>query len=123
MTAYLEDIFVSEGPSCHAPHCDHTWDVHDLWAHRMEKSVAQRIVDGEDVEKVYASVNWFNSTTTSYTDALKAGDERLFGKKVAEIKPYGSLSMTVPKHSAKAFRLRSQLGSKAKRYGTSKDEL
>ena len=123
MTAYLEDIFVTEGPNCHAPQCGHTWDVHDLWANRMDKSVAQRIIDGEDVEKVYSSVNWFNSTTTSYEAALKAGDERLLGKKVAEIKPQGSFTLSVPRHSAKVFRLRSQSGSKAKRYGISRDEL
>lgn len=129
MTAFLEDIFLGEGPGCSAPQCSESWDVHDLWANRMDEATAKKIIQQQKdessagVEKIYKSQNFYNSTELSYKDGLKQGDPRLLGVKIGEIEAFGSLTVNVPRHAAKVFRLRSQSGSKSKRYGTTKDEL
>lgn len=136
MTAYLEDIFLDDGPACSAPQCNsEDWDVYDLWNSRMEKKDAVEIIalaqgrnkgvekDSSALEELYKNLNWFNSTTTSYKDALIAGDERLMGRKVGTVKARGEMLYDVPSHAALVFRLRSQSGKVSKRYPVSKDEL
>lgn len=129
MTAELEDIFLEEAPGCSSPQCTETWDVYDLWANRMDERIAKKIIAQQDdktgagVAKIYKATNFYNSTELSYKDGLAKDDPRLLGKKIDVVKPFGSLTVTVPRHAAKVFRLRSQSEVKSKRYGTQKDEL
>lgn len=129
MTVELEDIFLGEGPACSALQCSEAWDIHDLWATRMDETTAKKIIAQQQatntagVAKIYKDENLYNATDLSYKDGLERGDSRLLGEKIGEVKAFGSLTVTVPRHAAKVFRLRSQSGAKSKRYGTTKDEL
>lgn len=130
ITAYAEDIFLGEGPGCSAPQCSETWDVHDLWGHRMSESTADKIIaqqedkSGTGVRKIYQAENLYNSSELSYKDGLERADPRLLGEKTGLLlQPFGELTVDVPGHAARVFRLRSQSGTKSKRYGTTKDEL
>lgn len=129
MTADLEDIFVGEGPACSAPQCLEAWNVYDLWASRMDEKTASKIIEqrsdasGSGAEKIYEAENFYNSTQLPYKEGLKQADPRLLGEKIGEIKARGSLTVKVPRHAVKAYRLRSQSGQQSKRYGTTKDEL
>ena len=125
--ASLEEIFYYQGPEGSAPHVQQNWQAYDLWANRMDLATAQKIIDaGDDTvasEKILQEVNWYNSTEISYKDGLKAGDERLLGKKVEIIKARGVLKRRVKKHSAEVFRLKNT-GDKVKQYTmVAKDEL
>lgn len=126
LSASLEEIFYHEGPEGSAPHVGHNWDVHDLWADRMDSKTAQRILDADDdmdsFERMLKQVDWYNSTAISYKEGLKAGDPRLMGKKVSVIEAGGSLTLTVKRHSAEVFRLRNP-GEKVASYTIAKDEL
>ena len=126
MEASLEEIFYYQGPEGSAPHVQQSWDVYDLWANRMDLGTAQKIIDASaDVEAariLLQEANWYNVTELSYKDGLKAGDERLMGKKVETLKARSSLKRTVKRHSAEVFRLRN-VGEKVKQYLLAKDEL
>lgn len=126
MEASLEEIFYYQGPEGSAPHVQQSWDVYDLWANRMDLGTAQKIIDASaDVEAarvLLQEANWYNVTELSYKDGLKAGDERLLGKKVETLKARSSLKRTVKRHSAEVFRLRN-VGEKVKQYLLAKDEL
>ena len=127
VTAYLEDIFVGDGPSCSAPQCKEDWLVHDLWSTAMEDSVARQLVGNsksrQDASRILHSSNWYNSSIMSYQEGLRKEDTRLLGSKVAEIPAQGSLTVSVKRHSAKAYRLRSKSRNPSKRYVMFKDEL
>lgn len=125
MEAGLDEIFVDDGPSGSAPQCKQTWVVHDLWASRMPDTLALKIAKAsraDAVARVFHDNSWYNSTETSYKEGLQREDSRLFGKKVGEVKPGGSLKSKVPRHGVAAFRLRSSDGD-APRYSMHKDEL
>lgn len=132
----LEDIFVHDGPGGKAPGCKQVWDVYDLWEARMPVATARRIVNAakdpkkgtgetaETIEKIYQEIDWFNSTETSYREALDREDTRLFGKKVDSWRQGKPLILSVPKHSARVLRLRNlDRTAVLKKYGTQKDEL
>ena len=124
MRALLEDIFVADGPGAAAPQVKMDWDVYDLWETRMKEATAQRILDAPENqrEKLFIEANWYNSTEMSYKDGLAKNDERVMGKKIGVVEADGEMVVTVPKHAAKMFRLRSQSG-RAKRYSVHRDEL
>lgn len=127
MTAYLEDVFVGEGPSCSAPQCNADWLVHDLWAARMDDSVARQLLQEsksrEDAARILQATNHYNVSSLPYKEGLEQLDSRLLGSKVDEIPARGSLKVMVKRHSAKVFRLRQKLGASGQRYSIFKDEL
>lgn len=131
MEAYLEDIFLDDGPACSAPQCSEDWDIYDVWGSRMKRKDAERIIaaakdqgKSNSIEKVYEELKWFNSSKTSYKEALMAGDKRLMGEKLGSTIPArGSMVFEVPGHSASVFRLKSRSGKETKRYSIAKDEL
>ena len=86
MEASLSEIFYYQGPEGSAPHVQQNWDVYDLWGNRMDLGLAQKVIDASaDVEAarlILQEAKWYNVTELSYKDGLKAGDERLLGKKV-----------------------------------------
>ncbi|RDW84409.1 hypothetical protein BP6252_01999 [Coleophoma cylindrospora] len=125
ISSSLEEIFVHDGAEGSAPQCQEQWDVYDLWANRMDNAVAQKLLDApkDKYESIFKEANWYNSTETSYKEGLKMGDKRLMGKKIGSIKPGGSLTAKVKKHSLAMFRLKSTSGG-GKRYSLhAKDEL
>ncbi|KAJ9669621.1 hypothetical protein H2201_000004 [Coniosporium apollinis] len=124
MSTDLNEIFVSDGPEGSAPQAKQKWAIYDLWANRMDDATAQRILDAPvtELESVFSQANVYNSTLTPYVEGLKAGDERLMGRKVGELAPGGELKATVPKHSVKMYRLKS-LDNGGKRYSIHRDEL
>lgn len=121
--AELEDIFVADGAGGSAPQVHVKWDVYDLWANRMDDATAQKVLDSPHgtISKTLAEVNWYNSTEIPYSSGVKAGDERVIGKKIGSVEAKGVLSATVKKHSVEMYRLRSQ--KPLKRYHVRKDEL
>ena len=109
MTASLDEIFVADGPggSAQQTHC--RWAVHDLWANRMPLEVAEALLragDEASASRVYRSAEWYNATELPYAQGLAREDARLFGEKIGEVGPKGSLAAMVPSHSAGVFRLR-----------------
>jgi alpha-galactosidase len=108
----LEEIFVADGPEGSADQVHEEWEVYDLWASRMAEDVAHKILKAEELGKTEEAikfakeVNWYNSTAIPYKQGLQDGDERLMGKKVANIKPEGTLTQKVPKHGVGIYRLR-----------------
>jgi len=120
----LEEIFVGDGPEGSAPQCRETYEVYDVWAPRMSKDVAQKILDSplERVEEIFKEQNWYNATDISYKDGLKKDDERLLGKLVGKVMPGAELTATVRPHAVEVFRLRN-LNRGAWRENHLKDEL
>ena len=119
MSITLNDIFVHEGPEGSAPQTKQEFDIHDLWADRMDDFTAEQILAGKDQYKQ----KWYNSTELSYKEGLSKGDSRLLGKKVGSIGPqHNELKAKVSRHAVKVFRLRS-LNAGATRYMLTKDEL
>jgi alpha-galactosidase len=120
----LEEIFLHDGPGGSAPQVQEKWEIYDLWANRMEESLAQKILDADTAkaEELLAEANWYNATTTPYKEGLKKGDERLMGKKIGRINAGGKLTKKVKKHAAEIFRLKS-VGTGGKRKVHSKEEL
>lgn len=119
MTTTLNDIFVHQGPEGSAPQTKDEYDVHDLWADRMDDFTADQILAGKDKYKK----QWYNSTELSYKEGLDKGDIRLLGKRVGSIGPqHSELKAKVPRHAVRMFRLRSLNGG-TRRYLTQKDEL
>jgi len=124
ISASLEEIFLHDGPEGSAPQVQEEWEVYDLWANRMDSSLAQHILDApaDKLEKLFKDANWYNATEISYEEGLKNSDLRLLGKKISRIAPSGILTATVKRHSAEMFRLRS-VGDGGKRKVHAKDEL
>jgi alpha-galactosidase len=120
MTTSLADIFVHHGPGGSASQVKDSWDVHDLWADRMDEHTAQTILDHGPGK----SGTWYNSTELSYKDGLRKDDSRLLGKKISTINPGGLLTVRVPRHGVKIFRLREVSdGTNKWRKSHYKDEL
>ncbi len=107
MTASLEEIFIQETGK--APQVQERWNVHDLWANRMDDATAQNILNTPPgtIAKALQDIDWYNATALPYADGLANSDKRLLGKKIGVIEPKGSLSAMVKRHSAEMFRLRS----------------
>ena len=116
----LNEIFVHEGPEGSAPQVKLEYTIYDLWAHRMDERQAKQILEGDFQQH---QKEWYNSTKTSYREGLDINDERLLGKKVGILTPKTpELSVRVPRHSLKMYRLRPQ-GGDTVRYALHKQEL
>lgn len=104
----LDEIFIFDGPGGSAPQVKQAWDVYDLWADRMDDKLAQQVLDAdtETARKLLNRANWYNSTAIPYKDGLKAGDDRLFGRKVDTVKARGTLTKRVRKHASEVYRLK-----------------
>ncbi|QLG70950.1 hypothetical protein HG535_0A08970 [Zygotorulaspora mrakii] len=102
MNAGLDDIFFDSHPG--APELNSTWAVYDLWANRMEDSVASDILNGNRSSNGLL----YNSTQQSYSQGLARNDSRLFGSQIGTIQAGGRLNVTVPAHGVGLYRLRLQ---------------
>jgi len=126
MTASLQQIFYSDGPEGSAKQVHMKWDVYDLWANRMDDETAQNILDANDntdiFQKTLQEIDWYNSTTLSYSDGLKVNDQRLLGRLIRTIQPRGTLEVSVKRHSVEMYRLRSP-DNQAKDYMPLREEL
>ena len=107
MSASLKEIFIREAGK--APQVEETWNIHDLWANRMDDGNAQKILQTlpEARPAMFADLDWFNSTETPYEQGVMNGDPRLLGKKIGKIAPHGVLRANVKRHSIEIFVLRS----------------
>jgi len=108
VSASLAEIFFHDGPEGSAPQVKETWEIYDLWGHRMDATVAQRILDAsaDDAGKILREIDWYNSTALPYEEGLKKRDTRLLGKKVAGlVSNGGTMSTRVKMHSVEIFRL------------------
>ena len=120
ITTDLEEIFVHEGPEGSAPQTKIAWDVHDLWADRMDERQAEKILKGDASKHQQV---WYNSTEIPYKVGLQNNDERLLGKKSGRMSSENPrLSAKVPRHAVRMYRLRPLSGS-AGRYAMTKQEL
>jgi alpha-galactosidase len=126
MEASLAEIFVADGPGSSAPQVNRDWNLHDLWADRMDINTAQRIIDAAGdlavVQTIFQKANWVNSTETSYLDLILNRDERIMGKKVGSVTANGKITVEVPRHACKVYRLRNSIEGEW-RYSKAKDEL
>lgn len=124
VSATLAEIFIADGPEGSAAQVYEPWEYYDAWAMRMEKEVAEEILEGGvKAMAAFKSINWYNSTELSYKEGLKKGDERLFGKLVGRIEPEGTLTATVRRHAVRMFRLRRVTKKDAWRKSLYRDEL
>ncbi|KAH9213580.1 alpha-galactosidase [Leptodontidium sp. 2 PMI_412] len=108
MSASLKEIFLREAGK--APQVEEKWDVHDLWANRMDDEDARKILDAspEFRLRMFADLDWYNSTEIPYELGIMNGDPRLLGKKIGTVAPHRTLTTVVKKHSIEIFRLRSR---------------
>lgn len=123
MTTTLNDIFVHEGPEGSAAQTRDNFDVHDLWANRMDAVTADMILAKERQPRSLQAKDWYNATATPYKDGLLEGDPRLLGQRVGSCGPENPiLRANVPRHGIRMFRLRNLTGQTT-RYALTKDEL
>ncbi|KAK9237360.1 glycoside hydrolase superfamily [Lipomyces kononenkoae] len=104
MNATLADIFYDFGPEGTAPEVKQGWDIHDLWANRMDYATAQSVLDGNATSNVTRF--YYNSTKTSYKDGLAANNTLLLGKLTGTVEADGVIEMEVPRHGVAMMRLR-----------------
>ncbi|OTA04865.1 GH27 alpha-galactosidase [Trichoderma parareesei] len=128
MSASLEDIFIMDGVGGTAAQVRQDWAVHDLWGKgaRMETEDARRVLDAEGEEArraVLKGLGWYNATEVPYAEGLRMRDPRLFGEKIGVVEKGGDLSVRVPRHAAKVFRLQSVSGEDTARKSLVRDEL
>ncbi|KAK9360842.1 glycoside hydrolase superfamily [Lipomyces starkeyi] len=104
MNATFADIFYESGPEGTAPEVKQDWDIHDLWANRMDYATAQSVIDGNATSNVTRF--YYNSTETSYKDGLAANDTLLLGKFTGTVGAGGAIETEVPRHGVAMMRLR-----------------
>ena len=108
MNATLADIFVDSG-GARAAGAALTYDLFDLWGNRMDNATANMILSNNaSVPASNFGQAWFNSTQTSFADALAANNSVVLGKQIGMVQPHGMISTMVPRHGVMAFRLRPQ---------------
>jgi len=107
MKATLKEIFIREAGK--APQVEEHWSVYDLWADRMDDTLASSILQAKDGQNssLLREAGWYNATEMPYDIGIKKGDPRLLGKKVGSVEPRGVLKAIVKRHSVQVFRLRS----------------
>lgn len=121
MNASLTDIFLWQslgGTSKPAAQLSETWTVHDLWGHRMGTKQASNILNGTApmITATTNSTTRYNATALPYAQGLLNNNTALFGTKVGTIKPHGTWTADIARHSVGLYRLRlASTASKAKR--------
>ncbi|KAL1631826.1 hypothetical protein SLS56_004188 [Neofusicoccum ribis] len=121
MNATMRDIFLDQataGAYRAPPELSTTWDVYDLWANRMSDDEAATVIAGNATAVGGAeseSLTRYNATALSYADGLAANHTALYGKKIGQLLPGGTLEAEVERHSIGLFRLRPVAGALKKR--------
>lgn len=118
MNASITDIFLDQataGAYKTPEELSTTWDIYDLWANRMSEEEASAILAGNATAIAEDSVTRYNATALSYADGLAANHTALFGQKIGQLQPGGTLEAEVDRHSIGLFRLRPVGGSLKKR--------
>lgn len=123
LNATMDDIFLDErtaGTYKQPKEMRTTWDIYDLWANRLSESEASSILKGNGtmVSVNSTSVTRYNATAMSYAEGIENRHPALMGKKVGTIKPSGTFSAEIARHSVGVYRLRAQASST-----DTKDEL
>ncbi|EKG11948.1 Glycoside hydrolase clan GH-D [Macrophomina phaseolina MS6] len=118
MNASITDIFLDQataGAYLPPQELSTTWDVYDLWANRMSEEEASAVLAGNATTIAEDSATRYNATAMPYADGLAANHTALFGQKIGQLLPGGSLEAEVDRHSIGLFRLRPVGGSLRKR--------
>jgi len=109
MTANVSDIFYGNahaGTSKPISQLSQTWDVYDLWAHRMSNVEAASVLNGT-ASVIGNSTTRYNATLMPYSQGLAANYPALFGGLVGQIMPSpGNWTVTLDRHSVGLYRLR-----------------
>ncbi|KAI4190362.1 MAG: hypothetical protein LQ348_003670 [Seirophora lacunosa] len=129
MKATLEDIFIDKattgGGATRGPLPSSSgWDIHDLWANRMDDVTANAILQGNatvngTIMETSNSMMVYNATEMAYSDGIGMSHPALLGVKISSVQPMGTISATVPRHGIAMYRLRKQEGVSMKK----RDEL
>jgi alpha-galactosidase len=111
MNATLVDIFWEDGPSGTAMQVTQSWDIYDLWGHRMSDETAAAIIDGTVSGTSLPSR--LNMTTTGgskrvYSQVPPSSSKDLMGTKAGTVQASGTVIAEVKAHSVAMFRLRTQ---------------
>lgn len=118
MNVTIDEVFFDErtaGAYRAPPELAQTWDVFDLWAHRMNETEAGAVLDGSAGEVPANSTSRFNATRVSYAEGVEQGHPALWGSKVGELKPSGTFGAEIARHSVGVYRLRSRENALRKR--------
>lgn len=118
MNVTMDEVFFDErtaGAYRAPPELSQTWDVYDLWANRMGEREAAAILNGTLSDIPSNSTTRFNATRTSYADGIESGHAALMGKQVGTLKPSGTFTAEIARHSVGVYRLKSRGESMRKR--------
>jgi alpha-galactosidase len=98
------------GPEGTASQVKERWDVHDLWANRMDEVTAKGLIDGNvaKVDGANVTAYYYNATKTSYAKGLSQNNTLLLGKYTGQVGPgpKAALSTMAPRHGVAMMRLR-----------------
>jgi len=111
MNFTIDELFFDErtaGAYQAPPELAQTWDVFDLWAHRMKETEAAAVLDGSAGEVLANSTSRFNATKVGYAEGVEEGHPALWGSRVGELNPSGTFSAEIARHSVGVYRLRSR---------------
>lgn len=109
MNATLDDIMLDNPDGT-----KQVWDIYDLWANRMPNATAMAMING-NATMTEMSRYYFNSTQTSYADALAANNPLLLGVKNGTVGPgaMAKIEAHIPRHGVMAYRLRARSSNKS----------
>lgn len=118
MNVTIDEVFFDErtaGAYRAPPELSQTWDIFDLWAHRMNDTEAAAVLNGTVGEIPANSTTRFNATATSYADGVASGHPALWGSQVGSLEPSGTFTAEIARHSVGVYRLRSREAAMRKR--------
>lgn len=97
-----------------------SWDIHDLWANRMDDATAGAVIKGNATMagngtaigggNATVAAMRYNATEMSYADGVEANSSALLGQMVGVVGPGKSLTAKVPSHGVVMYRLRPRGG-------------
>ncbi|KAI4089817.1 MAG: hypothetical protein LQ339_008470 [Xanthoria mediterranea] len=121
LNATLEEIFIDKattaGGATRGPlPSSKGWDIYDLWANRMDDTMASSILQGNatmtgSMMNTTNSTMLYNATETPYADGVKQNNTALLGVKTSSVDAMGTIQATVPRHGIAMYRLRAQAGA------------
>ena len=121
LNATLEEIFIDKattaGGATRGPlPSSKGWDIYDLWANRMDDTMASSILQGNatmtgSMMNSTNSAMLYNATETPYADGVKQNNTALLGVKTSSVDARGTIQATVPRHGIAMYRLRAQAGA------------
>jgi len=116
MNATLSDIFIDQGGDQAVQAKSTSWDLHDLWANRMDNATANMVLNDNSTVGVQAlDKYYYNATAMSYAEGLAGNNSLLMGTRTGSVAPMGTVLTTVARHGVAAYRMRPAAGGMYKR--------